>query len=80
MSDIKLKPCPFCGREAKLETGTSCMSENFAYVICGYCHAATASVYNHGEKLEQFYDKAVELWNRRAESEEMTNENTFLNR
>ena len=55
--DEMLKPCPFCGGEAKLETygGTACA------VVCQSCHCGTPTVsLNDGER-------AVEAWNRRAE-------------
>ena len=33
---IELKPCPFCGGNAKYDCGT-----NWAQVVCEKCHAAT---------------------------------------
>lgn len=52
-----LKPCPFCGGEAKFEVygGTSCA------VVCESCHCGTATVcLNDGMQ-------AVKAWNRREE-------------
>lgn len=52
-----LKPCPFCGREARffIYGDTACG------VVCKTCHCGTTNV------SIQNYAEAVELWNRRAE-------------
>lgn len=63
---IELKPCPFCGREAKVcgfhysLHGKGDM-EKF-YVICNSC---SASSYPYAIKPE----KAIEAWNRRNDNE-----------
>lgn len=52
-----LLPCPHCGGEAEFETygGTACA------VVCQACHSGTPTM-----RLEDG-ERAVELWNRRAE-------------
>lgn len=70
MSKIKLKPCPFCGGEAKVQTG---VSQNMLYgdrpnaaVVCKKCGCGT------GKKQDIYYDgsvinEAIREWNRRKE-------------
>ena len=54
--DINLKPCPFCGGQAKI-FGYSHMW----YVKCPACGASTA--------CENTDKKAADAWNRRADDE-----------
>lgn len=61
MPELKLKPCPFCGGEAYLLNMANCM----VYVKCKSCKAETGGV--HIEAGYCANDKAVEVWNRRAE-------------
>lgn len=77
MSEIKLKPCPFCGSiSLKVESkhngkwvGTGTHS---ATVRCNKCHArgSTASCKVNGETYyhanEATVQKAIELWNGRV--------------
>lgn len=49
----ELKPCPFCGGEARLD-----MDFDWSYVYCINCQA----------QIERAWKKeAIEAWNRRAE-------------
>lgn len=63
MSEIKLKPCPFCGG-----TDLDYYVDNFVstYVECNSCGVKVQGAYNseRGEK------EADELWNRRANTNE----------
>ena len=74
---IELKPCPFCGGEAKLMGGKlvvypECDSNGAyvgadfectpAYVECQNCHALSADFCTDDNDI----DNAVEAWNRRA--------------
>ena len=49
----ELKPCPFCGGEAKIFTPTIS-----TYIMCKECKAST-NLYSQSEE-------AIEAWNRRA--------------
>lgn len=65
---MELKPCPFCGGEAKIATtvSKSVPSKPRCYVYCEKCFTATQ--YFNDEKYDGgFIDKAAEAWNRRAE-------------
>lgn len=57
MSEIKLKPCPFCGGEAKIIGAIGA-------VFCARCTECGAET--QSELSEQ---QAAELWNRRADNE-----------
>lgn len=57
MSNNILKPCPFCGGEAKVQS----FYQNHN-VYCTKCHAST-------EKYFRTASLAIEAWNRRATDE-----------
>ena len=54
MAEVKLKPCPFCGGEAK----TQSYYHDYA-VYCRKCEAATRRFYPTKQE-------AIEAWNRRV--------------
>ena len=62
----ELKPCPFCGGEAEIFEDYEIITK-YVTVRCSKCFAkiqnVTASIYFCAE------DKAIEMWNTRAESE-----------
>ena len=80
--EIRLKPCPFCGGEAKI-ISTRIYSDSARRIGCTKCQAVTQAVlidhpkYN-GRNLdestrytaEQAEEKAAEKWNSRADSEQ----------
>lgn len=62
---IELKPCPFCGGEAKLISYHASMwidNPTDSFVKCKDCGATTIHYFPTEEK-------AIEAWNRRAEHE-----------
>lgn len=63
MSDIELKPCPFCGGEAKMYDGVF-ITKGYAYVMCLECKTQTKQVYESVEYCASA--KAAELWNERV--------------
>ena len=79
MDEIKLKPCPFCGGEAKAEFAKAYflkkeMHNRFVFVGCPQCGAATAlfNAYNRtGSNLineaneKAAFMSAANAWNRR---------------
>ena len=71
----KLKPCPFCGSEAKLSDLDLDEVEwgHPYYVTCTKCLAKIESPV-YGEKGS---DIVVENWNRRAEPETIVNNGTM---
>lgn len=57
----KLKPCPFCGGEAKMEKNNSTVTIK--------CKSCTSSVWSMVDPEWCAVDRAREYWNRRAESD-----------
>lgn len=66
MSEIKLKPCPFCGGEAVFKrdriAGIYC-------VKCTNCKCMTTFQFDFGDGEEVSKKKAADIWNRRADNE-----------
>ena len=67
---IDLKPCPFCGGEARIRTGvtSSVPKLSKALVICQKCLASTDWFCDTAADAE-FVFEAIEAWNRRAGKE-----------
>lgn len=65
VSEIKLKPCLFCGGEAVLKRdriGLYC-------VKCTNCGCMTTFQFDFGEGEEASKRKAADVWNRRTDNE-----------
>lgn len=73
MEGIALKPCPFCGGEAKLKAFYSYNTGFTIWCQCGECDAKTSGycpdISNEDDaidNIEGYTRRAVEKWNRRA--------------
>lgn len=68
LKDAELKPCPFCGGEAKLASQKYGL--NFAYVKCSKCNAKVYvdEVEHLGMSLGEMSKLVIAEWNRRAKS------------
>lgn len=62
MSEIKLKPCPFCGGEARLQRKNK---KHGYYVICKKCGCRTPYFQYQFDSLEKLRETAIETWNTR---------------
>ena len=62
----KLKPCPFCGGKAKLNTNSSRIT-SFAYCYCRKCLASGHFAYDEKGNGKYIFE-AIEAWNRRVEN------------
>lgn len=69
MSD-GLKPCPFCGSEASMESGIYDLGDEmyvFAHVECLSCRACGSGFTEADSPVEMVEHLASDAWNRRAE-------------
>jgi len=67
-SEIQLKPCPFCGGEARMFAPKICGEwQGYRYVACQSCHASTSGIMGgvNGGKTKT-KKQAAAAWNRRA--------------
>ena len=66
MSNIELKPCPFCGGEATIRTRIRNCTPPYqiAWVECEKC-GATGSTFSDTDDNGSHIFSAIEAWNRR---------------
>lgn len=57
MTNESLKPCPFCGEKAEIETNED---GSKVHVVCSLCYARTDDYYL------DYSDYAIQDWNRRT--------------
>lgn len=78
MTEIKLKPCPFCGKEVITAVSVIHMDfgDNIRFAVyCPACHVGQYSEivdFNTFEETEKTMKKAIEAWNRMAENDQRT--------
>jgi len=60
MSEIRLKPCPFCDGKVRVDSRES-MGYEITFILCNRCGACVS--YRGRESLR----RTVKAWNRRAE-------------
>ena len=66
----ELKPCPFCGGEASMESGRYQLDDvmySFAHVECLSCGACGSGFTEEEKPVESLEALAADAWNRRAE-------------
>lgn len=68
---MDIKPCPFCGFEAKLEMRYSRkFKADFIFIQCGFCRSQgrtfTLSNDYDEDELNEAYSKAIKAWNMRT--------------
>ena len=61
---IELKPCPFCGGEARLFVNDG------VRVLCTKCRASSEILVDSEYYKTSAVEKVIEAWNRRAEVKE----------
>lgn len=59
----ELKPCPFCGGEAKISKDAY-FGDVYCWVECRVCKSRTSNI--HQNIAYCAYDQAAELWNARV--------------
>lgn len=67
MAEIKLKPCPFCGRAAQIEQRESVWQKKIWFAI----RCTTSKCPGHPKDPCEYdtKDKAIKYWNRRADDD-----------
>lgn len=71
MSEIKLKPCPFCGCDDR-RIGIRKMGRKGYRVICARCRSMGSQINIIDNDKMGAQKMAAEAWNRRAENESRT--------
>ena len=66
----KLKPCPFCGGEAKVGCEKYWQPKVSRRIICTNCYSSSG--------WYRTEEEAIELWNRRSENEELLFTRQFI--
>ena len=61
---VELKPCPFCGGEARL------FVDDGVRVLCNKCRASSKILVDSECYETRAVEKVIEAWNRRAEVKE----------
>lgn len=74
----ELKPCPFCGGEARPQGTTECWGHGCYitsyYIVCGSCGAKGRSFSEYDLPQSQCKLGAITAWNTRASQKEVHND------
>lgn len=65
MTNESLKPCPFCGEKAEIETNED---GSKVHVVCSSCYARTDDYYL------DYSDYAIQDWNRRTHTDSINSD------
>lgn len=77
MSETKLKPCPFCGKEptTKVKVCKGMIASGIKYSVeCEYCGiniGAYITTCDSFDNAQSAMNRAIEDWNRRVDNSEM---------
>ena len=66
---IELKPCPFCGGEARKNAQTV-KGFRLLYVECKRCGATGSIIRTDKPRVKDEDNRSIEAWNRRAGEQE----------
>lgn len=61
---MRLKPCPFCGGEAKKQA-KEVNGLRAIYVVCEKCGASSGIYKTHNPRVKDEENPAIKAWNRR---------------
>lgn len=61
--ELKIKRCPFCGGEARIQAGYSYGDPPHYFVECKRCGAKGSSVCQFDSTTEECKEKCVKRWN-----------------
>lgn len=70
----KLKPCPFCGGEARTKIAIAPLGMIEIKVGCLDCEVWKYNEINSGDSIEKFNEtvqKVISKWNRRADDDKL---------
>ena len=65
MSDVKIKPCPFCGGEAK-RFAKQLNGENTLVMYCSRCGAFGPTKVIQNPRIKDEDNPAIKAWNKRV--------------
>lgn len=70
MTDIKLKPCPFCGSNNLYFHGMDGPAHEWHFISCDDCHASIGLHVGFGDPNEDQLTELSKKWNTRTKETE----------
>ncbi len=61
----ELKPCPFCGSNARLEEKTDCEYRSLYRIACVYIGCGVATQWHYDYNSNDSVRKVIAIWNTR---------------